>query len=249
METLSWWVLVTFGIGLLSSVVSGMGGGGGGFISIPYYLFIGMPPANALATAKMGGIGTSLGAMTALKGKGLVHKKLVIPFMALTVIFSLISAWLIPRIDPGLFQDVIGAVLIALIPTLFIQKAAFQPGERSRPFIIIGFVCYAIFSFLQTLVGTGMGSILVLILMFLFGLGALEANATKRVAQSLQGVILFGLLAVQGLVFWWHGLAGLAGSLIGSHIGTHIAIKKGAKFVKVMLAVLMLCSGVALLWP
>jgi uncharacterized membrane protein YfcA len=245
---MSWFVPLTFVIGLLSSVVSGMGGGGGGFITIPYYLFIGLPPANALATAKMGGIGTSIGAMTALRGKGLVHKKLVVPFMVLTVIFSLISAYLIPRIDPAIFQRVIAIVLIVLTPTLFIKKAAFQPGERSRPFIIVGFICYAVFSFLQTLVGTGMGSILVLILMFLFGLGAMEANATKRVAQSLQSVILFVLLAIQGLVFWWHGLAGLAGSLIGSHIGTHIAIKKGARFVKIMLAVVMLTSGIALLF-
>ncbi len=138
----------------------------------------------------MGGIGTSIGAITAFRGKGLVHKKLVIPFMALTVVFSLISAWLIPRLDPVLFRKIIGLVLILLTPTLFIKKAAFQPGERSRPFIVVGFICYALFSFLQTLIGTGMGSILVLVLMFLFGLGALEANATKRVAQSVQSPMM-----------------------------------------------------------
>jgi len=169
--------------------------------------------------------------------------------MILTFVFSLISAYLIPKLDPQLFQKIIGVVLIVLVPTLFIKKAAFQPGERSRPFIVLGFICYAIFSFLQTLIGTGMGSILVLILMFLFGLGALEANATKRVAQSIQGVVLFTLLAIQGLVFWWYGLASLIGTIIGSHIGTHIAIKKGARFVKIMLAAVMLTSGVALLWP
>ncbi|HSX33100.1 MAG TPA: sulfite exporter TauE/SafE family protein [Candidatus Saccharimonadales bacterium] len=244
---MSWLVLLTFFVGLASSTVSGMGGGGGGFITIPYFLFIGMTPAHALATAKMGGIGTSIGGINVYRGKGLIHKKLVIPLMAMTVVFSLISAWLIPRLDPGLFQKVIGVALIGLTPTLFIKKAAFQPGERSRPFIVLGFVSYAVFSFLQTLVGTGMGSVLVLILMFLFGLGALEASATKRVAQSVQSVILFVLLAVQGLVMWWHGLAGLSGSLIGSSIGTRIAVKKGARFVKVMLAILMCTSGVALL--
>jgi len=92
-----------------------------------------------------------------------------------------------------------------------------------------------------------MGSILVLVLMYLFGLGTLEANATKRVAQTVQAVLLFVLLALQGLVFWWHGLAGIVGSVIGSHIGTHIAINKGARFVRIMLAVVMAISGVALL--
>jgi uncharacterized membrane protein YfcA len=245
---MEWMVLATFLIGLGSSLLSGMSGGGGGFITIPYFLLVvGMPPANALATAKLGGIGTSVGGIAAYKGKGLVHKGLVYKFMGITAICALISAWLIPRLDPAIFQKGIGIFLLLLVPTLFINKAAFQPGHRSHRWVAVGFVLYTVFSFLQTLIGTGMGSVLVLILMFVFGLGALESAATKRVAQSIQGVILFVLLALQGLVFWWHGLAGLIGSIIGSHIGTHIAIKKGSKFVKVMLAVVMVTSGIALL--
>lgn len=245
---MEWLVVVTFFVGLASSLLSGMSGGGGGFITLPYFLLVvGLPPANALATAKMGGVGTSFGAMSALKGKGLVHKGLVYKFMAITVTCSLFAAWLIPRLDPALFQRAIGVFLLLLIPTLFINKAAFQPGDRSSRWIGVGFVLYTIFSFLQTVIGTGMGSILVLVLMFLFGLGALEANATKRVAQSVQSAILFVLLAIQGLVYWWHGLAGLLGSVIGSHIGTHIAIKKGSQFVKMMLGGVMLVSGIALL--
>lgn len=214
---------------------------------MPYFLFIGLPPANALATAKFGGIGTTIGAVSVLKGRGLVNRKLVIPFMAITFICSLISAWLIPRINPEFFQQIIGVALIALIPTLFIKKASFQPGERSKPWIILGFMLYLLFSFLQTLIGTGMGSILVIILMLVFGLSALESSATKRVAQSVQGILLFILLAAQGLVMWAHGIAGLAGSLIGSHIGSHIAIKKGDRFVKIMLAIVMLTSGITLI--
>jgi uncharacterized membrane protein YfcA len=245
---MEWFVLLTFCISLLASMLSGMSGGGGGFIMIPYLLFIGLPPANALATAKMGGIGTSFGALTAFRGKGLVHKKLAYKFMAITFVCALLSAWLIPRLDPVLFQRAIGVFLLVLVPTLFIDKAAFRPGDRSKHWTAVGFVAYAVFSFLQTLVGTGMGSVLVLVLMFLFGLGALEANATKRVAQSVQAVLLFVLLALQGLVYWWHGLAGILGSVIGSHIGTHIALKKGARFVKIMLAIVMVTSGVALLF-
>lgn len=240
-------VALTFVMGFLAATVSGMGGGGGGFIMMPYFLFIGLPPANALATAKLGGIGTATGAVTAFRGKGLVHKKLVIPFMIITLICALISAWLIPRINPTLFENIIGVALLALIPTLFIKKAKLLPGHRSRPWIVAGFILYTVFSFLQTLIGTGMGAILVLILMFLFGLGALEANATKRVAQTIQAVVLFVLLAIQGLVVWTHGIAGLAGATIGGHVGSHIAIKKGDRFVKAMLALVMLVSGIILL--
>jgi uncharacterized membrane protein YfcA len=242
-----WLVLLTFVLSFLTSIFSGMGGGGGGFVMTPYFLFIGLPPANAIATMKLVGIGTTVGSIAAFQGKGLIRTRLVIPFMAIILVCALISAWIIPRLDPLFFEKFIGALLLVMIPTLFIKKAAFQPGKRSRAWIVMGFVAYTLFAFLQTLLGTGMGTLVVLVLMFLFGLSALEANATKRAAGIVQGVLLLILLGIQGLVVWTHAIAGGLGSVIGSHIGARIAIKKGDQFVKIILAVVMLASGIALL--
>lgn len=224
-----------------------MAGGGGGFVIIPYYIAIGLPPASALATAKLGGIGTAIGSLTAFKGKGLIDRKYLVPFMAITFVCALVSAWLIPQIDSQLFQKIIGATLLVLTPTLFINRAAFQPGARTQGWIIAGFIAFVFFSFAQTLIGTGLGTMVVLVLMFLFGMDALRASATKRVTQGVQAVVLFVLLAVQGLVVWAHAGAGLIGTMIGTHIGTRFAIKRGTHFVKFMLAVVMAVSGVILL--
>ena len=240
-------VLVTFIVSFLASIVSGMGGGGGGFVIIPYYIAIGLPPANAVATAKLGGIGTAFGALTAFKGKGLVDRRYLVPFTAITLVCALISAWLIPQIDAQIFQKVIGIVLLVMIPTLFIKKAAFQPGDRSRGWIIAGFIGFTIFSFAQTLVGTGLGTLVVLVLMYLFGMDALRASATKRVSQAVQAVVLLVLLSIQGLVVWTYAISSLLGTIIGTHIGTKIAIERGTHFVKFMLAIVMLVSGIALI--
>lgn len=238
---------LTFVVSFLASIVSGMGGGGGGFVIIPYYIAIGLPPAHAVATAKLGGVGTAVGALTAFHGKGLIDRRYLVPFTAITLVCALVSAWLIPQIDAGVFQKVIGIVLLAMIPTLFIKKAAFQPGKRSRGWIIAGFIGFTIFSFGQTLVGTGLGTMVVLVLMYLFGLDALRASATKRVTQAVQALVLVVLLTLQGLVMWTYAFVSLAGTILGTHIGSRIAIKRGSEFVKYMLAVVMLASGIALI--
>lgn len=240
-------VLLTFLVTLCAGVLSGMGGGGGGFVVMPYFLLIGLPPANALATAKLGDLGAACGALAAFRGKGLVQRKLIIPFMAIALVCSLFAVWLIPHINSHVFENMIGIVLLALIPSLFIKKASLQPGERKKSWIAGGFALYIVFSFLQALLGAGLGMVLVLILMFMFGQSALEASATKRIAQIVQATIVFGLLAIQGLMVWPHGIAALAGSVIGCHLGSHIAIKKGDTFVKVMFAVVMSISGVVLI--
>lgn len=241
-------VFLTLGVTFAASIVSGMGGGGGGFVVIPYFIAIGLPPAQALATAKLGGIGTATGSLTAFRGKGLVDRTYLLPFTLITLACALVSAWLIPQINSQIFEKAIGAVLLIMIPTLFIKRKSFQPGPRTRGWIILGFIAYTFFSFAQTLVGTGLGTMVVLVLMYLFGLDALRASATKRVAQAVQAVVLFVLLAMQGLVVWAHAVAALTGTTIGTHIGTKIAIKEGAGFVKIMLAVVMAISGVSLLF-
>lgn len=81
----------------------------------------------------------------------------------------------------------------------------------------------------------------------LFGLTALEANATKRVAQAVQSVLMFVLLFFQGFIVVGHGVATLLGSFIGTHIGSKLAIKKGDQFIKYALAVMMAISGVVLI--
>ena len=244
---MEWLFFVTFVVTVLVSILSGMSGGGGGFVVMPYFLFLGLPPANALATSKFGGLGTALGTLVAFKGKGLVHKKLVVPLMIITFFCSILAAWLIPQIDPAAFENAIGFVLFAMVPTLFIKKASFQPGSRSRKWIIVGFIAFTIFSFMQGLVGTGLGTLVLLALMYLFGLSALEANATKRMSQSVQAVVLVILLGLGGMLVWGHAIAGFLGSIVGSHIGAHIAIKKGNEFVKIVLATTMVVSGVVLI--
>lgn len=244
---MEWLLPLTFVVAFITSIFSGMSGGGGGFFMVPYFIFIGLSPANAIATMKLSGTGTNFGSVAAFKGKGLVRKKLVVPFMAITFSCALLAAWLLPRIDAVLLEHLIGGLLIVMAPTLFIHRGAFQPGPRTTPWIVLGFIAYTFSTFLQTLVGTGMGTLIVLTLMFLFGLNALEASATKRVAGTVQTVVLLILLGLQGLVVWAYGIAGFCGSLIGSHIGARIAIRKGNQFVKAMLAVVMLTSGIALL--
>ncbi|HJQ09382.1 MAG TPA: sulfite exporter TauE/SafE family protein [Candidatus Saccharimonadales bacterium] len=240
-------VVLTFFVSLFASILSGISGGGGAFILTPYYIFIGLSPQQAVATGKVGGLGVAGGSLIAFGGKGFVRKELLLPLMLITVCTSFLAAWLMPQVNAGIFQTIIGILLIAAIPTLFINKASLQPGKRSGRLIGAGFVLYIVISLVQGIFGAGLAVLLTLNLMLFFGLGALEANATKRVAQSVQSVLLFILLLLQGLVVIGHGIAAFLGSFIGSHVGSKLAIKKGDKFVKVVLAITMVISGVALI--
>ena len=64
-------------VGLISGVVSGIGGGGGATLMIPAFIFTGLPPQMAVATAKMSGLGSDFGGLSDLFKSGQIRKDIV----------------------------------------------------------------------------------------------------------------------------------------------------------------------------
>ena len=239
-------VLVTFCVAFLSSIISGMSGGGGGFIMTPYYLLIGLTPQQIVGGASVAGLGLGTSSLMAMRGTQRIHQRFLWPLVLLTITFTLLAMLALPRIQSGVFEIAIGVLLIVLAPTLFVKKASMQPGARTRKSIIAGYVMYGIVLFASAL-GSGLATLLFLPLMFLLGLSALQANALRRVLMVVQAAITFCIVLPQGYIVWSYAVASLIGCYIGGYIGTKIALKRGEEFVKFGLATVMVVSGCVLL--
>lgn len=223
-----------------------MSGGGGGFIMTPYYLLIGLSPQQIVAGASVASLGLGSSSLIAMRGKELIKKDFLAPLVGLTIIFTLLAMLILPKIQTGSFETIIGILLVLLTPTLFIKKASLQPGQRSRKSILLGYMSYAMILFVSSL-GGGLATLLFLPLMFLMGLGALQANALRRVLMLIQACIAFLVTLPQGYIVWSYALTALVGCYLGGHIGTKVALKKGESFVRYSLAAVMVISGITLL--
>ncbi len=237
---------VTFVVAFLSSIISGMSGGGGGFIMTPYYLLIGLTPQQIVAGASVASLGLGSSSLVAMRGRQLVTKEFLAPLAGLTIIFTLLAMLVLPQIQSGFFEIAIGILLLLLTPTLFIKKASLQPGARSKTSVAWGYASYAAILFASSL-GSGLATLLFLPLMFLMGLDALQSNALRRILMLVQAAVAFCILLPQGYIVWSYALAALAGCYIGGFIGTKIALKRGERFVRYGLAGVMVVSGIVLL--
>lgn len=238
--------MVTFIVALLSSVISGMSGGGGGFIMTPYFLFIGLSPQQIVSGASVASLGLGGSSLVAMRGKQLLGKRFLWPLISITILATLLAMLALPKVGGAAFKTAIGMLLILLSPTLFIKKRGLQPGERSRKSIIAGYITYAIILFAASL-GSGLATLLFLPLMFLMGLSSLQANALRRVLMVIQALITFCVVAPQGYIVWSYTIASLLGCYLGGYIGTKIALRQGEQFVKYGLATIMVVSGLAIL--
>ena len=232
-------------IGLLSGIVSGMSGGGGAMLMIPAFIFSGLPPQVAVATAKFSGLGGDFGGLRAFVTSGHIRKDIIKVMIPVAIIVGLITPLVFAAVDNQGFQIALAVFMILMLPTLFIKKQALK--RPSRKHIFIGYALYSVVLFLQGIFSGGVGSLAVYVLTLLFGASKIETMATRRAVVAVMSPIAVTALFIGGFIHIGLGLVGLVAAFIGTHIGTKIILKRGERFVAVVMAITILISSVVLL--
>lgn len=258
-------LVTTFFVSVGASVLSGMAGGGSGFIVSPFLMLMGLPASLAAATSKMNEVGvntSSILTMRAVRRRALItdtgytvevstagarYPYMMPALLGITLCNVMLAAWLIPQLQVEGVRYIIAGLLLVMIPTLFIDKKAFASGMRSKRWRRWGYGVYSFVSGMQAVFGMGIGMFVSMVLMYMFGLPVTEANNLKRQLLMVQASILLILLLIQNAVLLDVGAMALIGALIGGRIGTLAGARKGSLFIKKMMAVIMFGSAISLL--
>lgn len=232
-------------VGLISGIVSGIGGGGGAMLMIPAFIFTGLPPQMAVATAKLSGLGGDFGGLIGFLKSGHIRKDIIKVMIPVAVVVGIIVPFVFAAVESQVFQIALAIIMIALLPTLFIKKKAIKPPTRKHR--IIGFSLYSIVLFLQGIFSGGVGSLAVYVLKLLFGTSNIETMATRRVVVAVLSPVTLVALFIGGFVSPWLGLVGLVTAFVGTIIGTKIVLRRGEMFVSVVMAITILTSSIFLI--
>jgi uncharacterized membrane protein YfcA len=239
-------LIYTLIIGVISGFIGAIAGGGG-LISIPFLIFLGIPPQITLATNKFGGMGLSFGALYKFIKEKKIIWKYAIFLSFFGVLGSIIGSRILLTIDTNILQKIIGVFLILLVPTIFINKNfGLEEKQVSKKRKIIGYIFYFLISIIASFFG-GMGVITISMVIYFFGLSVIKANATELFSYSvfsLSSVIIF---AFNGIIDYKIGLILFIGMMFGGYLGAHIAIRKGNKWVKVFFTIIVILSAVKIL--
>jgi hypothetical protein len=230
--------LIIFGvIQFFAAILSGAAGGG--FIIAPLLIIFGLPPATAIATAKMGGVGLGIGTSSKFYGKKLASKKMIIVFSLIGIITAILGSFLLIELKDkqDFLQKAVGLVILFIgIPMIYLKNMGLQRKNRSRPIKIIGTLLIGISNIFHTLLSTGISIVQMTIFMSFFGMTALGASATRRAMQLTSALVSLGILIPAGLINYRFGIVSLLSALVGGYVGAHLAVEKGDKFVVNMMA-------------
>lgn len=239
--------LATFLVAFMSSILSGIAGGGGGYLMAPYWLIIGMTPAQGATTGGFMVIGMGGSSLAAFRKTDHFprDKKLSIALTAITAIASIVGALALTLIKVSSFKTILAIITILSIPMLFIDRSRIKLSKRYRN---VGFAVLVILLFVSSIIASSAFSILIAVgLSQLFSLSILQSTALRRLIGLVQSGVIFAILAFQGNFLLLHATAAIIGGSLGSYVGTRFAINKGENFAKYALAVGALVGAIALL--
>ncbi|PKH24457.1 hypothetical protein CIG19_08460 [Enterobacterales bacterium CwR94] len=239
---------VLFLVALLAGFIDSIAGGGG-LLTVPALLAVGMSPAQALATNKLQAVGGSFSASLYFirrKAVDLREQKLNI---AMTFIGSITGALLVQHVQADILRQLLPLLVIA-IGLYFLLMPRLGEDDRLRrlhglPFALIAGGCVG---FYDGFFGLGAGSFYALAFVTLAGYNLAKSTAHAKVlnfTSNLGGLLLFML---GGKVVWGTGLVMLVGQILGARLGARMVLSKGQTLIRPMIVIVSAVMSAKLLY-
>lgn len=210
--------------------------GGGGIISLPAYLFAGVPIHTAYGTNKFANcIGTSVASVKFFKSGNIKIKPAL-----LSALGALIGSWLGAQLVILLSEQYLKYCLIIVLPIVAIFllfNSSFGSNDeekylKDKKVYLLSFVIGLIIGAYDGFFGPGTGTFLVIAFTSLCRFNIVTASGNAKIVNLASNLAALIVYITNGKVEIAIGIPAAICAVAGNYLGAHYAIKNGAKFIK-----------------
>lgn len=220
--------IAAFIAGLVDSIA-----GGGGLITVPALLSVGLPPQVALGTNKLQASFGSGSAMLHFVRAGKIELRQCIAGILWTAIGSGLGVGAVQLMNPGLLRKVIPWLLAAIACYMLFSpklgKDDIHPRWPAQPFYLVFGLGIG---FYDGFLGPGTGSFWAMAFMLVLGYSMVRATAYTKVMNFTSNAVALLFFLLAGQVYILEGLIMGVGQFLGARIGARLVISKGTEFVR-----------------
>ena len=233
-----------FAAGFVDSIA-----GGGGLITVPVLLSLGMDPRHALGTNKLQAVFGSGSATWHYAQAGVVPLGDCKRGFVLTFLGAAVGTLMVQQLDPALLKRVIPLLLLGVALFVLLKPklgdADLHPRMGRGAFdaafgLLIGFY--------DGFFGPGTGTFWAMAYVLGLGFNLTKATGYTKVMNfaSNVGSLLFFLLG--GHVYFAAGLVMGAGQWLGARVGSGMVVRRGARFIRPVFLAVVLAITLKLLY-
>ena len=236
--------------GMAAGVINTLAGSGS-LITLPLLMFMGLPPALANGTNRIGIMLQNIVASgNFIRQKDLQPKKewpLVIP----TLIGALLGALIAVEINEDVLNYFIGGLLVVMFFVILLKPAAWIKGKagqsKTKKSRIVNSLVFFFIGIYGGFIQAGVGLFLLSGLVLGSGYNLIRANAVKVFLVLSFTVVALIVFISAGQVAWTYGIILACGNAIGAWFASRNASKLGAKNIRYLLLAVVLFSGLKVL--
>lgn len=246
-DVTSWQIIaILVAAGFMVGIINTLAGSGT-IITYSLFMLLGLPANYANGTIRLGVIMQTLAASLTFKKGGVLDYKKGLKLGIPVVIGSIIGAQIASTINKDIFEKVVAGVMIMMLFFIFFDPNKWIEGQAEKRAKKPGFVQILIFlgiGFYGGFIHIGVGFFLLAGLVLNAGYDLVRANALKVFIVLLYSPFALGVFMFNGQVHYAMGLIAAIGNIFGGIVASQFAIKRGAKFLRwVLIIIIILFSG------
>lgn len=218
--------------------------GGGGLISLPALLLVGVSPHYSLGTNKFAATTASFTSSLKYAKSGNVYFKLIKYLAPCTLVGAIIGAKSVLLLDQKfLYPLVLVLVLFVGIYSLFSKSIGAEDRFEglTRKNVTLGCILAFVLGFYDGFFGPGTGSFLIFGLIAIFKFDFLRAGGNARILNFTSNVSALAMFAISGKINYLIGIPFAIAMIFGARFGTVFALNHGSKYIKPIFITMSLC--------
>lgn len=243
MNLVDFFILVTSGIavGFINTLA-----GGGSAISLSVLMLMGLSPAMANGTNRIGIAIQNIVGVSSFKQQGVLDTKKGFLLAIPATIGSVLGAYLAVDLNEEIFEKAMGVILLLMLVFILFNP---QKLIKEQPELInrkLSWKQYILFFFIGVYGGfihIGIGYFLLAALIMGAGYELVKANAVKVLIVLLYTSFSLAVFIWNDMIDYKMGFSLAIGTSIGALIASRMAVKKGAGFIRWIIVVIILLTS------
>ena len=241
-------VLLLFGAGIFAGFINTMAGGGS-LLTLPLMIFLGLPPAVANGTNRIGIVISSLSATMGYRSKHVSTHPFSLYLGVVALFGALIGAKIAIDIRGDLFNRILAIIMIVVVMTM-VFKPKFSTHEaverlQGRP-LFISLIAFFFIGIYGGFINAGIGFIIMLFLNFFNRMNLVRVNATKVAVVFVYSVGALVTFALSDNVHWLYGFCLAGGTTLGAWTASRYSVKKGEGVIKAFMVLMVIAMSIKL---
>ncbi|MCC0632984.1 MULTISPECIES: sulfite exporter TauE/SafE family protein [unclassified Clostridioides] len=217
--------------------------GGGGLISMPVLMAIGVPIHLAIGTNKFAASAGCISSAYRYAKSGKTNNELLKKLVPFTIIGSILGVKCVLSINENILNVLVVLMILIVAIYTFVSKNLGQEDRFegiNKKNLRLGMLMAFIMGFYDGFFGPGTGTFLAFGFIKIYGYDFLHASANTKILNLTSNVTSLLLFMINGQVYYKIAVLFALVMIIGAYVGAKVAIKNGSKMIKPIFLVMAL---------